>query len=131
MKNSLFLLLLLSGCMSHGICDSANPARILAPDREHIAVLVARDCGATSAVSTQIAVQSSGSAPPSEGNVFVADDDHGKAASASWGGPWAEVQWLSSNQLLVRYAAGARIFRRKSAIDGIRIEYQPVVKPPS
>ena len=85
-----------------------------------------RDCGATTGFSTQISILAAGEQPAASGNAFSADDDHGAARAGKWGGPWAEMKWLSPDHLLVRYATKSRLFERKDEVDGVRISYQIV-----
>jgi len=99
-----------------------------APDARHAAVLFQRNCGATTGFSTQISVLNAGKQPTGSGNAFNADDDHGAAQAAPWGGPWAELVWLSPSRLLVRYDAMARVFQRSEAVSGVQISFEPVVR---
>ncbi|WP_126174525.1 hypothetical protein [Altericroceibacterium xinjiangense] len=62
--------------------------------------------------------------PSGSGNAFVADDDHGAATVGDWGGPWAEIRWLTGDHLLVRYAADSRIFEQEEQVSGVKISYE-------
>jgi hypothetical protein len=114
----------LAGC-SEG-CAKTLISRAEAPDRMHSAVMFQRDCGATSGFSTQISVVEYGEEPPSSGNTFRADDDHGAAAAGEWGGPWAAITWLAPDHLLIRYATKSRLFEQDRQVSGVRISYQQV-----
>ncbi|WP_260926936.1 hypothetical protein [Novosphingobium sp. 9] len=117
-------LLLVTGCSDD--C-SDTPIKIVdSPDGLHSAVLFQRDCGATTGFSTQVSVVPSRQTPLHAGNAFRADDDHGAAALGPWGGSWAQIQWLATDHLLVRYAAKSRIFKRADHVDGVRITYQSI-----
>lgn len=85
-----------------------------------------RDCGATSEYSTQISILNAGQALTGAGNTFRADDDHGAAKVGEWGGSWAEIKWLASDRLLVRYAVKSRIFEQDATVYGVSISYEPV-----
>jgi hypothetical protein len=85
-----------------------------------------RDCGATSGYSTQISVVEVGQAPEGGGNTFRADDNHGAAKVGDWGGSWAEIKWLASDRLLVRYADKSRIFEQDDTVAGVSISYETV-----
>ena len=103
-----------------------------APDGVHSAVLFQRDCGATTGSSTQISVLPGGGQPEDIGNLFRADTNHYTGVRVgAWRGPWAEMRWLSPRHLLIRYAAGARLFARTAELDGVRISYQPVAVSPA
>ena len=106
-------------------CRNTLIRRADAPDREHSAVMFQRDCGATTSFSTQLSIVSPGERVDS-GNTFRADDDHGAASLGDWGGSWAEMRWLGSDHLLVRYAARSRLFAKNEQVEGIHISYQSV-----
>jgi hypothetical protein len=107
-------------------CRNTVIVRDDAPDGRHAAVLFQRDCGATTGFSTQISILDVGKDPADAGNAFRADDGHGAAQTAAWGGPWADLRWLSPKHLLIRYDAKARIFEQKVEISGVRISYEKV-----
>ncbi len=95
-----------------------------APDGLHTAVIFQRDCGATTDFTTQISVLKDGYGLSGRGNVFVADADHGAAATGKWGGPWAEIEWVANDHLVVRFAQNARIFEQDERVSGVRISYE-------
>jgi hypothetical protein len=96
------------------------------PTGSRSAVMFNRDCGATTGFSTQISVIEKGEQLSGGGNTFRADDDHGAATAGDWGGPWAEMKWLASDHLLIRYASKSRIFEQDQAVSGVKISYQQV-----
>lgn len=110
-----------TGC-SDG-CRDVLVQAVDAPAGGMKAVLFQRDCGATTSFSTQISIIASNEALSGGGNVFVADDDHGAAAGAAWGGPWAELEWLSPTRLLVRYDKNARVFSTIGRQGGIDVVF--------
>lgn len=96
------------------------------PDGERDAVMFQRDCGATTGFSTQISILDAGHQLSESGNTFRADDDHGAARVGEWGGPWAEMKWLSADHMLVRYAKKSRLFEQDDDVSGVKITYQAV-----
>jgi hypothetical protein len=109
------LVFLFCGCAD--LCRNDEVGRVASPDQKVEAVIFQRDCGATTDFSTQISIIPKGGRLPREaGNVFIADTDHGKAPSASWGGPSAEVAWLTNRTLRIVSHPGARIFQQESII---------------
>jgi hypothetical protein len=120
------LFFLASGC-SDG-CNNSLVTRSDSPDGRHSAVMFQRDCGATTGFSTQVSVLATGDDLSGFGNAFRADDDQGMAVAGAWGGPWAELKWLSPDHLLVKYAVGSRIFARASQVSGVRISYQAAAR---
>lgn len=103
-----------SGC---GLCANDEVVRVPSPDAKFEAVVFQRDCGATTGFSTQVSVVTKGGSLPNEaGNVLIADTDHGKAPSASWGGPPVDLKWSSKRVLKVVTHPDARILHKESAI---------------
>ena len=56
--------------------------------------------------------------------VFTADDDHGAAALGLGGTVLTDITWIDAERLRITYASHARVFRRRSAGDGITVSYQ-------
>jgi hypothetical protein len=119
------LALLVGGCGGE-MCENRVVSIAASPDGARDAVLFERNCGATTDFSTQMSILSHGERPTQAGNLFVADGNHGEAAAAPWGGPWAELRWLGTHDLLVRYDRKARVFRQEKEWAGTRIRYAPV-----
>lgn len=123
----LSLCVVLSGCRADA-CGNQIVSEVVAPDGETRAVLFQRDCGATTGFSTQISVMTRGEQPLGSGNAFVADDDHGAAAAASWGGPWAEMLWASPTRLVIRYDEMARVFASPTRVGNVRVSFEKVAR---
>lgn len=117
-------MLLLGGCSDP--CENTVLIRATSPGGKWDAVMFERSCGATTDFSTEISVLKAGGAAPGGGNIFVADSHHGVARPGRWGGPWAEIKWLSPTRLVVRYAAGSRIFLQRKAVGDVFVTYQIV-----
>jgi hypothetical protein len=126
MKKYLPLIALLACAGCSNACQNTVASRALSPDGIHSAILFQRDCGATTGFSTQISVLGNGGAPSGSGNAYQADDNHGVAAVGDWQGPWANMRWLGTDRLLIRYATKSRIFAQESEVDGVKIDYQQV-----
>ena len=92
------------------------------------AVLFQRDCGATTGFSTQVSIVPVEQAVSGAGNTFRADDDHGSAKATDWGGPWADLSWISPNHLQVRHDAKARVFEADTDVSGVSVSYQKVAR---
>jgi hypothetical protein len=106
-------------------CENTPIQTVAAPSGHQKAVLFERNCGATTDFTTQISLVEGGAKASGKGNVFIAD---GGLKAASWGGPWAEVSWLSPGRLLVKYDASARVFEQHENVDGVRISFEKVVR---
>jgi hypothetical protein len=118
----LFAILLLPACSK--MCANEVVSRASSPDGQLEAVMFQRDCGATTAFSTQISVVDARETVTEGGNAFRADDNHGAAPVGDWGGPWADLKWLSSTHLLIRYASKARLFAKNAKVGGVTVSYQ-------
>ncbi len=109
---------------SSGGCKNEIVSEIPSPDKTLKVVIFQRDCGATTGFSTQISMLPiSGSLPDADGNIFVADTNHGRARSAVWGGPEAKVKWETSRKLIIEHQIMARVSKAEKQIDGVVVEY--------
>ena len=127
MRRLPFLLLMtlpFAGCADP--CSNTIVSEIRDPASDAHAVMFQRSCGATTGFSTQVNVSRDEEVPSGGGNAFRADGDHGAAPLGNWGGPWAEMKWIGPEKLLIRYAAGSRIFEEDNAVSGVRITYEVV-----
>jgi hypothetical protein len=105
-------------------CDNTVLADARSPDGRRHAVVFTRACGATTAASTQVSVLPAGRDASGRGNVFVADDDHGRASPAGpGGGPRVTVRWIDRRTLEVRYDGRARVFTRDARHDDTDIHF--------
>lgn len=107
-------------------CSNEIVARVASPDENREAVMFQRDCGATTGFSTQVSILEKGEPLLGSGNTFRADDGHGAAKTGPWGGSWAEMEWLASDRLLIRYAAESRLFEQDESVSGVAISYEAV-----
>jgi hypothetical protein len=109
---------------SSGMCENEIVSEIPNPDKTLKVVIFQRSCGATTDFSTQISVLPlSKSLPDDDGNIFVADTNHGRARSAAWGGPEAKVHWETSRKLVIEHQIMARVFKAEKQIDEVVVEY--------
>jgi hypothetical protein len=117
-------ILLLAGCSP--TCGNRIISSLEAPGGGRSAVLFQRNCGATTVFSTQNSVLPA-AGQPEDGNAFRADAGHEATVRlGAWGGPWAEMRWVSPRDLLIRYAAGARLFAREEQVGDVHIRYESV-----
>ena len=116
--------LMLGACGDDG--SNAIVKRVASPDGQREAVMFQRECGATTGFSTQVSILELGEPLSGSGNTFRADDDHGAAKTGPWGGSWAEMKWLASDRLLIRYAKHSRLFEQGKSVFGVAVSYEPV-----
>jgi len=102
-------------------CENRTLAEYFSPDAS---MKVERDCGATTAFSTQASILPGPSTLANlAGNMFSADTDHGRAPAATWGGPTLDVRWLDTHRVVLDHDERARIFRAEERVSGIDVFY--------
>ena len=116
--------MLLVGC-DDLLCGNEVVRRVDAPDGKHSAVLFERDCGATTGFSTQISILDAGEKPSGGGNAFIADGGR----RATWGGPWADMEWLAADRLRIRHDPQVRLFKSEANVSGVAISYETAEPP--
>ena len=109
-------------------CSNEIVESMTSPDGARQAVMFQRDCGATTGFSTHVSIVERGEPLSGSGNAFRADDDHGAARTGPWGGSWAEMEWLASDRLLIRYATNSRLFEQDESVSGVAISYEAAGK---
>lgn len=108
-----------------GLCDNTPLAEVPSPSGTRKAVIFQRDCGATTGFSTQVSVLAAGEKLRDDGgNVFVADTDHGAAASGPGGGPVVEPVWIAEDRLLIRHHRLARVFRSEARAGSVAVTHE-------
>ncbi len=106
-------------------CSNDVISVLVSPNNENKLVLFERSCGATTDFSTQVSIIKENLQPDNEnGNIFVADCDHGKAPRASWGGPEVKISWLNSDTVKIVYHKDARVFLEENCLSDIEILYE-------
>ena len=116
--------LTLMGCDEVAGCANMVVREVLSPDGAFKATLFQRDCGSTTAFTSQVSITPGDGAVSYSGNTFIADTDHGAARAGVWGGPEIEIAWQGPNQLVISYAANARIFRREAKVLDVSVHYR-------
>lgn len=123
---------LASGCFgdSKASCNNIPLTELPSPGAELKAVIFTRDCGATTAASTQVSILpiSATLRAADGGNLFIADTGHGAAPAGPGGGPQVQVEWVGRNRLRLRHDHRARVFKAEPMVAGVRIEYVALVR---
>jgi len=95
---------------------------LTSPSRKTRAVVFERSCGATTSFSTHVSILNAGDTLwQSAGNVFAADSDHGAVKDMT-----VTVRWAAPDELVVRYPARARVFRKETLANGTAVTYETV-----
>ena len=109
-----------------GMCGNEVLTEVLSPDSQKRAVVFQRDCGATTGFSTQASVLRIGKSLPNDGgNIFIADTNHGAVPYGPGGGPYVAVFWEGTDELVVRYRAGSRIFKAEQSLGDTHVRFVP------
>ncbi|RPF71423.1 hypothetical protein [Aurantiacibacter spongiae] len=114
------IVLALAGC-DGAVCDNRIVDRLPSPDGRFEAVVFERDCGATTAFSTQLSIGSPGMTPRGAGNVFVASRGR---PHAEWNGAEATARWLAPDRLEIIVDSEAQIFHEQQYLDGVAMVYR-------
>ena len=110
---------------SSPMCGVEIVKEVYSNNKEVKAVLFQFDCGAMDSFSTQVSVLSATDEFPIEsGNVFSAK--HGEYRG-EWGGPYAEIKWVTDNELLISYAEDTEIFQKQTEIGVVSVAYKKVL----
>jgi hypothetical protein len=107
------------------MCGNDMLAQVASPDSTKTLAVFQRDCGATSGFSTQASILTSNTPlPDRNGNVFIADTNHGIAPSGTGGGPELRVQWQGPTLLLLQHHEKARVFKAEQRLGSVEIRYE-------
>ena len=106
------------------LCANELLSEIRSPDGVLKIVVFQRDCGATTAGSIQASVVAAEAPLPStSGNLFAADDDHGRAPVTRAGTPELRVAWTSPREVVLQHDPRARVFKSAERVDDVRVSY--------
>jgi hypothetical protein len=109
-------------------CGKEPGPEVVAPGGKNKAAIYEFDCGAMDPFITHISILSPGAEIPYEaGNVFRASKG---SRSGAWKGPYAEIEWLAPDHLLVRYIGDAEVRLKETKIKGVTISYQSLPYAP-
>ena len=116
--------LIVGGC-SEPLCGNRSSKALPSPEGDKVAWLYVRDCGATTGFSTNIALIDAGEEPQDGGNIFIGDDDHGKAPTDATTQLLQNmaIRWTNSTNLIVNYPVGTRVFKSEKQLQGITVQY--------
>jgi hypothetical protein len=99
------------------VCGNEILSEFVSPDNSKKVVVFQRDCGATTAFSTQASVLAITEKLPDEGgNVFSADTNHGATPSGPGGGPELRVRWEDRNGLILEHDKAAEFSKQHSVL---------------
>ena len=99
-------------------CGNTVLSEVDAPTGGRRAIVFIRNCGATTAFSTQVSILPGDHRLENEaGNVLV--------AKLAGNDSLVAVAWKSGTSLDVSYPASAEVFKRVTAHDGVSVSYRP------
>ena len=123
----LVVLICLNGCVRLGTTVTSE---IISPDNKWDAVLMVRNGGAMTDFSTQISVINKAGTFAKQGalwtagNIFIADDDHGKIPVDGNGQINVKIVWASASKLIVSCPGKARVFKQEPTFQSVTIGYE-------
>ena len=115
---------LLSGC-GPPLCEQDVLKVVRDPRSDRYATVEVRNCGATTDYVTIVRVGRASEPQAEAEEVFVADADHGAARRGDGGTVWMNLVWARPGQLVIDYAAHARLFKRSRSAKMVTIAYRP------
>lgn len=110
----------------NGACESELEQSYLSPNKSKKVLVFSVGCGATTGNSTQISIVDAdyNLENGDTGNIFIADDDHGKAHV--YGKTiHIYVVWQDDKNIEISYGKDARIFKNKLSKNGVTVHYNP------
>jgi len=104
-------------------CANTVLEQLRSPDGAFRLVAFTRNCGATSGFSSQVSLLEPRESLQNEpGNAFIADTDHGAAASDPGGGPKVRMLWVGPRAVSIEHDVSARVFRCEPRFQGVEIK---------
>jgi hypothetical protein len=101
-------------------CENRVLSEVPGPKGNREAIVFERSCGATTGFSTHVSVVNEfGQLRRSAGNVFAADSNHGAVKNFT-----VTVRWVAADQVVIRYPAQARVFKKEAQADGVSVGYE-------
>jgi hypothetical protein len=104
----------MAGCGITDPCENTPIIEVPSTDRSVSAWVFIRDCGATTAKSTQVSILAAGDGPPQEaGNAFIVGGETQVIAT-----------WREPARVDISFEPRAEIFKQQSSVLGVTISYQ-------
>jgi hypothetical protein len=108
-------------CVNHVVSEAHSPGG------QWKVITFERDCGTTTGFSTQISVLDSvGALGGGDGNVFIADDNHGAVKLSADHTIPLRVLWKTDTQFAIQYPEGARIFRQQRTYGPVSVSFAEI-----
>ena len=90
----------------------------------YVAHIFERSCGGSTDFETHVSILPRGAQVKGPGNVFRAQGDGPIADVGHWGGPYAELRWLSKTQLQIGYDPRAQVTQAETNVSGVTVTYR-------
>jgi hypothetical protein len=101
--------ILVDAFLAQSLCSNTICREVLSPDRQLKAVIFERECGATTAISTQISILKAAAKPKKTGNVFIIASTYGLATD-----PVVKVNWRNNRTLEIEYSLYSKVYKSES-----------------
>ncbi|MEN6620315.1 MAG: DUF5412 family protein [Smithella sp.] len=106
------------------LCGNEILTEVNSPNGKLKAITYERNCGATTAFSTHVAILPRNSNLEKDGKtILAADTARGKAPAGRGGGPEVRIHWLSDTSLEVQYHQLAHVRLSKKTSMGVQVFY--------
>ena len=103
-----------SACDLAGPCENSPVIEIASTDGSVSAWVFVRDCGATTAKSTQVSILPAGEGPPVDaGNAFVIGGETHVVAT-----------WRETSRVSISFEQTGEIFKQEPVVAGVEISYE-------
>jgi len=96
-------------------CDVTTKEKVVSPNRDLIAVVFEKNCGATTPENTQIGIQRSSSrSPENDLTPFVVVHGHHRLA----------IKWLDNDHIEITLPKNDKVYRQNSHAEGVSVTYR-------
>ncbi|MGY6648315.1 DUF5412 family protein [Wenyingzhuangia sp. IMCC45574] len=121
----IFLIVIASLFSSENMCEQSIVEIKVSPNKLKKAIILEKNCGATSGLSTQLHVLNINENINEKYNPFFsADSDHGKAEITEENIININIDWSDNETLVVEYDKKARVFIKEKAQNEVVVEYK-------
>lgn len=107
---------------TENICGEELLHEAYSSETKYKALVLERNCGATTGFSTLVSIQFSDS--DYKKDIFLGDDDHGATPHGRGRSTRVEAEWISKDSLAIYHHEKARVFLSKKKGENLTIIYR-------
>ena len=110
-------------------CENTTITEVISPDARLKVVIFERDCGATTAPSTQVSVIAASKTLSNEiGNVFISNSNRREPQTNPNHNSTVRAIWRSKDELSLTYHAALRVFKAENQIGSVKVIYEKIAE---